>query len=456
MGEDRNTCDSSNTGGTHSEAERDGRGQSRRQFLAAGTAASLIALAGCSGGGDGTPTSTPTSTPSSTSTSTGTPSDAANYPDEVVIGSVHPFSGSTSYVGKRLHNAIELAATIKNENGGIQSMDGAQVTVIRGDHQNDPTVGGEVARELVDEGADVLTGTYSSPTASAVTRVAESQQVPFVIDIGVAASILQERDLEYVYRAQPNSWSQAADHIEGLEAVADRADLELNTLGLYHVDTTYGQAIRDGLRRAVEDTDMEIVAETAIGFGETADTQVTQLRQADPDVLVPTAFTNQMLGLVSAMKNQGYWPKVFAACASGGMNQETFQEMGDIINGAFTEGYALDPNNDRVDEINQRFMETYDTASMTANVSMAYTTGEVLIEAFEQAGSADPETLNQTIQEIEVANHTMAMPPISFDEDGENANPLSVTSQVQEMDTRIVYPSQYSEADIRPDTIGGN
>jgi branched-chain amino acid transport system substrate-binding protein len=441
----------------------DGPGRTRRWFLAAGAAATVASLSGCSGGGgDGGDNGDGGGGGDNTDggdggegggTTTGTTSPT-DYPDEVVIGSVHPLTGSTSYVGQRLHDAVKLAATVANENGGVEAMDGATVRVLEGDHQGDPSVGGEVARELINQGADVLTGTFSSPVAGAVARVAETEQVPFVIDIGVAASILQERDLNYVYRAQPNSWSQAADHIEGLQAVAEAANIEVNTLGLYYIDTTYGQAIRDGLRRAAGNTDMEIVEETAIGFGETADSQVTSLREADPDVVVPTAFTNQMLGLVSAMKNQDYWPKVLAASASGGMNSETYKEMGSVINGELTEGYAMDPNNDRVEQVSQRYVDTYDTAPMTANVSMAFTTGELLIEAFEQAQSTDADTLNRTIADIEFGGHLMAMPPIQFDEDGENADPLSVTSQVQGMENKIVYPDRYAEADIRTDSVG--
>jgi branched-chain amino acid transport system substrate-binding protein len=421
--------------------------RSRRRFLAAGAAASVAALVGCVGDGSDQGT-----TDRGTTVGSATP----NYPDEVVIGGVHPLTGSTAYVGQRLQNAVELAAKIKNENGGIQSMGGARVKVIQGDHQGDPTVGPEVGRELIEQGADILTGTYSSPVASSLSRVAESKQVPFVIDIGVAASILQERDLNYVYRVQPNSWASPADHIAGLKAVTDNAGIDIRTLGLYHVETNYGQAIRDGLRRAVGDTDLEIIEETSIGFGSTADKQVTSLRQADPDVVVPTAFTNQMVELVSAMQDQNYWPKILAACASGGTNPETYKKMGTVMNGETTSGYIMDPSNDQVDQINERYMSTYETASLTGNAAIAFTTAEVLIHAFEQAASTDPETVNQTIQNIEYADHIMAMPPISFTENGENANPLSVTSQVQSMSNKIVYPDRHAESEIMTDKIGDN
>ena len=430
--------------------------QSRRAFLAAGASVSAVSLVGCLGGDGGTPTETDSGDGGDDETATPTATATENYPDEVVIGSIHPLSGSTSYVGTRLHQAIKFAAKRVNDNGGIESMGGATVTVIKGDHKNDPTTGGEVARELIDQGADMLTGTYSSPVASSVAQVAETQQVPFVIDIAADTSILQERDLQYTYRAQPNSRSQSLDAVEGIMALTDQADITIETAGLFYIDNTYGEAYRDALTEAFEERGVEVVADTTISFGGTADTQVTKFRETDPDVIVPTVFTRQALELVSSMQDQDYWPKVLAACASGGMNSENFKKMGEVINGELSAGYQIDMTQDRVTEINEAYQETYDTAPMKGNVGMAYSTGEVLVEAFAEAGSVSPDALISTLDEIEVSDHVMAMPPITFDDSHENANGLTITNQVQDMEAKVVYPEEWATAELNPDTIGRN
>ncbi|MEF8756834.1 MAG: ABC transporter substrate-binding protein [Halobacteriales archaeon] len=444
------------------------RSSSRRAFLSTGAAITLASLAGCSGDGSGGSTTTEggddettenpddgtTETETETTTESPTTTESKDYPDEVYVGSIHPYTGPTSYVGDRLHKAMELAATIKNENGGIESMDGAEVRFIRGDHKNEPETGAEVAQELIDEGASVLTGTYSSAVTNAITRVAESNGVPFVIDISVAADILQETPFEYVYRTQPNSWNQASDTIDGLSWAADQAGIDVETIGLFYIDNTYGQAIRDGIERAVEDRDMEIITEATIGFGGTADTQVTKFRNADPDVIIPTVFTNQILEFVSAMQDQDYWPKVLHACATGGMNSANYEKMGQDIEGSMSSGYQVNKRTERVREINERYMNTYDTAPMEGNIGMAFATAEVIIEAFEEAGSADPEVLNETLQNITVEEHVMAMPPIEFDDTGENADGLTITNQVQNMQNETVYPDRYATAELDTDAIG--
>ncbi|MEF8839897.1 MAG: ABC transporter substrate-binding protein, partial [Haloarculaceae archaeon] len=240
--------------------------RSRRAVLAAGGAAAITSLTGCLGGGgdttteDGGSDGTPADGDGTPMEGDGTPMDGddsdsgtttgRDYPDEVVIGSIHPLSGSTAYTGKRTHQAIKLAAMVANENGGIESMDGAEVTVIESDHKNDPSLGAEGARELVDQGAHVLTGTYSSAVTSATATAAEGQGVPFVIDVSTAASILQERQFDYVYRTQPNSLEMARNTINHTVAAADLAGYALETVGLFYIDQTYGQSLRDGLRTA--------------------------------------------------------------------------------------------------------------------------------------------------------------------------------------------------------------
>lgn len=369
-------------------------------------------------------------------------------PDEVVIGSNHPLSGPTAYTGTRMDEAMKLAATMKNEEGGIESMDGAQVTVISEDNQGEQELGSEAAQSLVDDGADVLTGCFSSPVTEDATRIAESEEVPFVISAAADADILRETPLEYVYRPQPSSLRMAENHAQYLVEVAGDNELDVETAGLFYLDNSYGQSIRDGLREALPAEGIEIVEETPISFGQTAETQVTQFRNADPDAIIATSFEGQTVELVRAMQDQNYMPPVFGGVANAAFtNPPALEEMGDIVNGSITTGYSLDVTSDEVQNIQDRYEEEYGEPLDPASPGMAFGAAQVIIEAFEQAGSADSETLKETLDEIEVSDHVMAMPPITFDENGENENAMAVLHQVQELAPHVVYPEEFAERD---------
>lgn len=221
----------------------------RRRFLkATGASVAALTLAGCAsddagnGGGSGGDSGGDSGgSGGETGTATGTPEQSV---DEVVIGSNHPLSGSLAATGVGMSNAIKLAAMRKNEEGGIESLDGAEVTVIEGDNQGAQELGGQVSEELLSEGADVLTGCYSSPVTTAATQVAERQGVPFVISIAAADNILQGRDFNYVYRPQPPARRLASDYADLVPSVIRDGGGTIDTAGLFYINNSYGQAIR--------------------------------------------------------------------------------------------------------------------------------------------------------------------------------------------------------------------
>ncbi|QCS45063.1 ABC transporter substrate-binding protein [Natrinema versiforme] len=399
----------------------------RRSFIKYVGAAGTLGLAGCVGQD---------------------PSDDDGDGSSVVIGSNHPLSGSLGGTGTRMDNAVQLAAMMKNDNGGIESLDGAELEVISEDNQGNQELGGEVTDSLIDDGADVITGCFSSPVTNAATRAAERAGVPFVISVSVDDAILQDNDLQYAYRPQPPASQMAVDHAELMPQVIRDAGRDVQTAGLYYINIDFGQSVRDSLREELPNQDIEIVEEVSIDFGETADTAVTQLADADPDVVIATTYEAETVELVRAMDNQDYAPPFIAGCANEALNDVgALEEMGETVEGALPTNFALNPTLDRASEVRERYESEFDE-SFDANVAMTYAATEVIIAGIEEAGSSDPEDINDALSEIEVSDHIAAMPPISFDENGENENALAPLFQVQDLDDRVVFPEEYAETEI--------
>lgn len=424
---------------------------SRRSFVKYSGAAGVTgALAGCSsnGGGGGGGDDDDGGDDGGSGDGNGGGSGGGS-PDEVIIGSNHPLSGGLSNTGERMDQAVRLAAMMKNESGGIESLDGAELSVISGDNEGAQELGGEVAQELIDDGASVLTGCYSSPVTSAATRTAESAGVPFVISVSVANSILRETQLNYSYRPQPPADQMAIDHARLLAETVRDAGEEIETAGLFYIDISFGQSIRDALREELPANDIEIVAETAYESGDTADTQVTSLRDADPDAVIATTYRPGTIELVNAMDNQDYQPDYLTGCSNAAMNDiSALEEMGDTVEGGFATNFALDPTSDRAGEVRSRFESEFDSG-FDANVAMTYAATEVIIAAIEEAASADPEDINDALGAITVEDHIAAMPPITFADNGENENALAPLFQIQDLEDRVIAPEEFAETDVQ-------
>jgi branched-chain amino acid transport system substrate-binding protein len=426
-------------------------GSNRRRFLkATGASVAALTLAGCasddagSGGDGGDGGSGDGGSGGGQGTTTGSTGPSV---DEVVIGSNHPLSGSLAATGVGMSNAIKLAAMRKNEEGGIESLDGAEVTVIEGDNQGAQELGGQVSEELLSEGADVLTGCYSSPVTTAATQVAERQGVPFVISIAAADNILQGRDFNYVYRPQPPARRMASDYAELVPPVIRDNGGTVDTAGLFYINNSYGQAIRDSLREFLPQQDVEIVEETAIEFGASdANTQVSRLRSADPDTIIATTYVAGGVLLSQALQDQSYRPPYLTACASATFtDDDAIADIGDFANGVMDNNYALNPTVEKTAAVREQFTANYDQ-EFSASVGMAYTAAEVIIEAIEEAGSADSEDINNALKELQYEDHVSAMGTIEFNDIGENINALAPVNQVQDLAVRVVYPEEYAEA----------
>lgn len=411
--------------------DNSGRG-GRRKFLKIGGAIGIGTLAGC--------------TSSQTDDSTGG-NNGESGDEKLVIGSNHPLTGSLSYSGVRMDHAVKLAAKIKNENGGIESLGGAEVEVVTGDNEGAQELGAEVSQNLIDQGAHVISGCYSSPVTAAASRISERAEIPLVISVSVANSILQETDLNYVYRPQPSADQMAIDNARLMPNVAAEGGIDVETAGLFYIDISFGQSIRDKLREELPKNGVEIISETAINFGETADTQVTQFRDANPDVIIPTTYNAETVELVRAMDAQGYAPPLIAGCASNALNDVgSIEQMGQTANGALATNFALDPTNPRASSVMSRFVDEFDE-DFDAVVAMTYASVEAIFEAVEVAESTDSQKINDALKEITVENHIAAMPPMKFDDRGENENALAPLFQVQDDNSYVISPEEYAARD---------
>jgi branched-chain amino acid transport system substrate-binding protein len=440
-------------------------GTSRRDFVKyTGASALALGLAGCSdgGGGDGGDTGGSDGGDGGSDGGDGGSDGGDGGSDggdgggttqepsveSVTLGSNHPLSGFLASTGTGMSNAIKLAAQRKNEAGGIESLGGATVEVLEGDNEGDQSLGGQVSEELIDEGANLLLGSYSSPVTTAATQVAEREQIPFVVSVAADDGILQGRGFNWVYRPQPPAKRMANDYADLVPEVVRDADGTLDTAGLFYVNNSYGQAIKNHLGSFLPEANVEVVAETAIEFGaSSANTQVTKLKQADPDTIIATTYVGGGVTLSDALQNQDYRPPHLTACASATFTDEdAVADIGDFADGVMDNNYALNPTVEKTAEIRDQFQSNYDQA-FSASIGMAYTAAEVAIAAIEAAGSPEPSDINDALASLSYEDHIAAMPPISFQDNGENANALAPVNQVLDGQVRVVYPEEFAETE---------
>lgn len=367
--------------------------------------------------------------------------------DVVKIGALHPLSGAQAPEGQEMNKAVQMAIDEVNEAGGIESLGGAQVELISGDHENNPEKGVSEVQRMTSEGVAGIVGPYTSGVALVATQEAEKQQVPFIIDIGSADEIT-ERGFQFTFRTQPPATFFGEHFLTYFNELNEELDEKLTTAVLAYEDSVFGTSISGVIKNGAEDIGLEILGE----FPHPASTpdlssDVNKIKSLNPDVVISTTYLNDGTLLVQGMKEAGFEPKAIIGAASGAYSNAQFIAEETVLNQYIMDvNYTINPKSDLANEVKEKFREKYNQ-NFGPNAAYSYEATKVLLRAIERAGTTDREAVREEITKTDYTDHVLPQGPMVFDETGQNINAQPVLNQIVDGESIVVYPEEYKVAD---------
>jgi len=425
----------------------------RRRFIqsaaAAGTVASL-GLAGCSETSDEDGSSGGSGGDSSQDS--GTTTNGGSSVDEYVLGSHHPLTGVFGDDGQMLDEAIRMRAQMQNDAGGIEALDGATVRVSSQDNEGAQENGGPVVESLLEDGADSIIGCYTSPITIAAANTAQQNQVPMVVSVASSPEVLEGRGLDYVFRHQPPAPVQGRDYARWVPQIVRDAGYDFETVGLFHVNNEYGAATADGVEENAEANGFEVVDRLSYDSGTSNfNTQMQRMAELDPDAIAVTTYGAAGEPLINSLNNVGWFPRFLTGPGSTALSTDSIlEQMGEDANGAFHCSFGMNTSHPDYEGLNERYMERTGN-NLSSNPMMAYIAADLILRAVERAGSADNGAVQQALANTNIEDPLIANDgPLQFDEDGENVNAIAPVTQVQDLQSTVVYPEEFAEAAPNP------
>src|SRR6266550_4398140 len=362
----------------------------------------------------------------------------------VKLGVLHPVSGALSYSGQQGRLGATIAIEELNAAGGIKALGGAKIEPVLGDAQSTPEGGNAEVEKMNAAGAAAVVGGYVSSICLAASQTAARYDLPYIVDVGVADSIVT-RGLKNTFRFGPGFGVVAKAALDNLIALNDAAGKPAKTVMIVHEDSAFGSGLAKLLNTQLPEKGFQII-ETIPHPTPTRDFNnvVTKIRASNADLVIPANYYNEYVLLARTMQQQKVRPKAIYSVLGGAASSYKFvKEFPEAAQFIMDCNHWFDPKNAKALELKKKIEakgEFY-----TYEVYMNYSCVLLLADALERAASADRAKIIGALESSTFTGHVMPYGPTKF-VNGQNQGAAPVNTQVLNNDIQVIFPAAFASA----------
>jgi branched-chain amino acid transport system substrate-binding protein len=298
---------------------------------------------------------------------------------DITVGFVTSLSGSGSSIGIPYGRGMDAAY----EYAG--SVDGQKIKLIRLDDGTDPSAAARDARKLIeDDKVDILIGTATTPSASAMMAVANELKVPMISLSPLKAS--QSADAWGISIVQPPPFMVSVP-VERM--VRDG----VKTVGFIGFSDAWGDLVYSGAKKAADAGKIKLVAAERYARTDTSVTgQALKIFAAHPDAVLIGGSGTQAALPILALAQLGYKGKFYGTPAL--LNADFIRVGGKAAEGVVVSAgpvlvaHQL-PDNSYAKKISLTFLAAYQKATGTVSTNAfspyAFDTWVIFLDAAKRA-----------------------------------------------------------------------
>ena len=390
------------------------------------------------------------------------------------IGLLHDLSGPFAGAGSvPLSIGAQLAIDYVNGKGGVLGK--YKIEPVSADSQSKAEVAINEAERLINqEKVDIILGIYASSHAVPLAVKVDEQKKILWINSAIAAAVLKDRHLRYVFRAttQSDAYGDAA-----ISFLAENSKKKLGIepkdlkIALIDEDGPYGTAVQQADDKFSKERHIgEIVLkESYAASAPDLSSLVTKLKRAKPDVIIHAGYNPDITLFLRQARESGL--RFMSLIGNGaGYSQldklrDTFgNDVDDFCNIDPAPAQLLDPGKlapgigDLIKTMVDGYKAKTKATEVPTHVSMGFNNTWILIDkvlpvAIQKFGGAGPEAVRQAALDIDIPlGGTLQGYGVKFapPEDvmaGQNIRALPVVMQNRGKNIAVVWPSQISTAD---------
>ena len=362
----------------------------------------------------------------------------------VKLGLLHPVTGALSYSGQQGRIGATMAVDAINAAGGIKALGGAKIDPVLGDAQSTPDGGTAEVEKMNAAGVPCIVGGYASSICLAVSQAAARYDLPYVVDVGVANSIVT-RGLKNTFRFGPGFGIIAKTALENLTVLNDAAGKPAKTVIIVHEDSLFGSGLAKLLNAQLPPKGFQIL-ETIPHPTPTRDFNnvVLKIKAQKPDLVIPADYYNEYVLLARTMLEQHVRPKGIYSVLGGAASSYKFvKEFPDAAKYIMDCNHWFNPKSAKALELKKKVEDK--GQFFTYELYMNYTAVHLVADALEHAASVDRAKLTTALANSTFSGHIMPYGPTKF-VNGQNEGAAPVNTQVLDNDIKVILPPQFANA----------
>jgi len=380
-------------------------------------------------------------------------------PPTVKIGVIHPVTGPLAEPGQACRAGAQMGAEEINAAGGIKALGGARLELLLGDTQSKPDVARPEAERLVNAGAQLLMGAFSSGDSAAIVPVAQQRQIPFLVDISAADPITAnvaksvkdgQQKVQYVYRNFPTGSMFGQRAVQFMGDIFKEAGVAPKRVVLMYANDLFGQVQARSFQAAHKTASPAWDIVEVIPWPEPpADlsTEVARLKAAKPDIIAPITRPASALLLLPEIARQRVDAMGIIGPGSPGL-----YEAGQIEKLKGDLEFVMDnvpwPNfkNPRTRRVADEYAKRTGGKTFDTNSVYSYDGIHVLADVLERAKSTKPDAVVDAIKQTRFTGAlAISIGPVVFNEIGDNPNTGTAMIQILGQKPVVVWPKDSAE-----------
>jgi len=360
----------------------------------------------------------------------------------VKLGVLHPVTGALSYSGQQGRLGATMAIEEINAAGGIKGL--GKIDAVLGDAQSTPDGGVAEVEKMNSAGVACIVGGYASNICLATTQAAARYELPYVVDVGVADTIVT-RGLKNTFRFGPGFGVIAKTALANLAAINDAAGKPAKTVVIVHEDSLFGSGLAKLLNAQLPASGFQVL-ETIPHPTPTRDFNnvVLKIKAQNPDLVIPADYYNEYVLLARTMQQQHVRPKGIYSVLGGAASSYKFvKEFPEAAKFIMDCNHWFDPKNPKAVALKKKIEEK--SQFFTYEVYMNYSCVGLVADALARAAAVDKAKVTAALASSTFAGHVMPYGPTKF-VNGQNEGAAPVNTQVLDNDIKVILPPAFANA----------